>query len=84
MRFSRIAGDDISCAIDQSLRQRSSCVMRTQNTPPPASRTAAASRFTAGTMSRAAGHTAWPTASFMKACCRSMTTSAVRAGSSSA
>src|SRR5258707_5544 len=35
-------------------------------------------------MSRAAGTTAWPTASFMKACCRSSTASAVRAGSSAA
>ena len=62
----------------------SSCVIWTQKTPPPAWRTAAASRLTAGTMSRAAGTTACPTASFMKAFCRSMTTSAVRAGSSSA
>src|SRR5438270_208642 len=84
MRFWRIAGVDISNAIDQSSRQLSSCVICTQKTPPPLRRTAAARRLTAGTMSRAVGTTAWPTASFMKACCRSMTTSAVRAGSSAA
>src|SRR5215469_1831910 len=84
MRFSRISGVASSKATDQSLRQRSSCVILTQNTPPPVARTAAASRLTAGTISRAAGTTACPTASFMKACCRSITTSAVRLGSRSA
>src|SRR6516164_3596542 len=84
MRFSCIAGVTISWATDHSLKQRSSCVILIQNTPPPVSRTAAARRLTAGTMSRAAGTAAKPIASFTKACCRSMTTSAVCAGSRSA
>ena len=55
-----------------------------QNTPPPVARTAEASRFTLGTISRAIGQTAWPTAWSMNAFCRSTTTSAVRFGSRSA
>jgi hypothetical protein len=58
-------------------------VVLIQNTVPPASRTAWASRLILGTIFSAMGHSEWATPGIMKAFCMSTTTSADFAGSRS-